>query len=110
MLEFPIGEWQYLCMTHRGRPRLFTGSGHAINVMLPIEDFDSLRRHVDRLKRERPGFGFADLVRAYIREGLDRDHIRRAPADPGTERERHLRLIARTALKLLREARKPQAA
>jgi hypothetical protein len=96
-------------MSRSGRPKVLA-AGRSINVIVPAEDFHSLRRHVEQIKRDQPGFSMGDLVRDFIRAGMAGNKIRTVDPDPLIENARHLRVAARIAARIARQMELSSAA
>jgi hypothetical protein len=54
-----------------GRPMIFRTGKRQLNVLVSIEDYRSLRELARAEREERPGFSLGDLLRGFIRRGLE---------------------------------------
>ena len=96
----------------RGRPQLFRSSKQ-ISVLVSGDDYKALTVLLERARVERPGCSYGDLLRAFIRQSLDRERdLKPLPKlKPLEDRIRRLHAIARQATMLAHELdRKGQAA
>jgi len=85
-----------------GRPQLFENS-HAISVIVPKRDYEALRRRVDEIQFERPGYSLGDLIRELIERDLG---LERRPVDRRAARVRQLRSLQRVLGELVKECAK----
>lgn len=54
-----------------GRPPLFPSGKRQLNVLVSIEDYRTLRDLARAEREERGSFSLGDLLRGFIRRGLD---------------------------------------
>ena len=90
----------------RGRPVLY-GDGATVTVKITRADRQALLARAAEIARDEAGFVVSDLVREYIKRGLDQDgKPRRETDDPAAAHVRRLRVIARSALEMAKALQK----
>lgn len=88
-----------------GRPQLFP-QGKQVSVLVSAEDYRALAELVEAARAERADYCLGDLLRGYIRRGLDGDAPERRqpkPLDPRETHVRQLHALARSAKRIALE-------
>ena len=79
--------------------------GHQVSVLLSAEDYAQVLGLVKRGRSERPDYSVGDLVRGYIRRGLEKEEPgpARPRRDPKDNHVRQLHALSRAVRRIARE-------